>query len=202
MSDKLSIMSKTWGYKYFRPGQEDIIDAVLAGKDVLALLPTGGGKSLCFQLPALLLDGVCIVITPLISLMQDQVERLKSRGVVAEYINSSMGKREIDNRLDNCVYGKVKFLYVSPERLKTDLFLERVRKMVVNLIAVDEAHCISQWGYDFRRAYLDIADLRPIIPKASVIALTATATKQVQIDICEKLGYGYSIMHCRHRYFS
>ncbi len=190
MSDKLSIMSKTWGYKYFRPGQEDIIDAVLAGKDVLALLPTGGGKSLCFQLPALLLDGVCIVITPLISLMQDQVERLKSRGVVAEYINSSMGKREIDNRLDNCVYGKVKFLYVSPERLKTDLFLERVRKMVVNLIAVDEAHCISQWGYDFRRAYLDIADLRPIIPKASVIALTATATKQVQIDICEKLGFG------------
>lgn len=189
MNAKYSILSKYWGYSSFRPDQEEIIDAVLSGKDVLALLPTGGGKSLCFQLPALMNDGLCVVVTPLIALMQDQVEQLTSKGIKAEIINSSMGNREIDNRLDNCVYGDVKFLYLSPERLTTDLFQERVQKMKVNLVAVDEAHCISQWGYDFRRAYLKIAELRVLVPDAPVIALTATATKQVQVDICEKLEF-------------
>lgn len=181
------ILKKYWGYSSFRIPQKEIIDAVLSGKDVLALLPTGGGKSVCFQLPTLILEGVCIVITPLIALMQDQVTQLKSRGISAYAVHSGMSHREIDITLDNCIYGKVKFLYLSPERLLTELFRERFKKMNVCLVAIDEAHCISQWGYDFRPPYLQIAELREINPKVPFIALTASATRMVKVDITEKL---------------
>ena len=183
----LEVLKNYWNFDQFRPLQEDIIQSVLARKDTLALLPTGGGKSICFQVPALAQEGICIVVSPLIALMKDQVYNLKMRGIEAKAIFSGMGKREIDYTLDNCVYGKVKFLYVSPERLKTDIFKERVQKMKVNLIAVDEAHCISQWGYDFRPPYLEIAEIRKLIPDVPVLALTASATEQVQEDIQEKL---------------
>lgn len=162
---------------------------MLKGQDTLALLPTGGGKSICFQVPALLLDGVCLVVTPLIALMKDQVEQLKKRGIDATAIHSGMSRREIDIWLDNCVHGKIKFLYVSPERLQTEIFQERVRLMKLSLLAVDEAHCISQWGYDFRPPYLRIAAVRELKPEVPVIALTATATKEVQDDIVEKLMF-------------
>jgi ATP-dependent DNA helicase RecQ len=183
------ILEKYWGHKEFRPVQEDIINAVLAGKDTLALLPTGGGKSICFQVPALAQEGICIVVSPLIALMKDQVENLTQRGIRAIAVTSAMHKREIDIALDNCVYGKIKFLYVSPERLSTEIFKARVLKMNVNLIAVDEAHCISQWGYDFRPGYLKIAELRELLPKVPVLALTATATREVVKDIQQKLGF-------------
>lgn len=164
--------------------------SVLAGQDTLALLPTGGGKSVCFQVPAMALEGICLVVTPLIALMKDQVENLKRRGLPAVAIYSGMSRREIDIALDNCVYGGIKFLYLSPERLLTDLFQERVKRMKVSLLAVDEAHCISQWGYDFRPPYLQLAELREVLPKAvPVIALTATATEQVKQDIQEKLKF-------------
>ncbi len=189
MNNTLSILTQYWRYTSFRPGQEAIIDAVLDGQDVLALLPTGGGKSICFQVPAMAKDGICIVVTPLIALMQDQVVQLNNRGIKAIAINSSMGKREIDIKLDNCVYGNIKFLYVSPERLKTDIFKERLSKMNVSLLAVDEAHCISQWGYDFRPSYLEIGLIRDIIPTVNLIALTATATEKVRVDIQEKLAF-------------
>lgn len=167
--------------------QEEIIQAVLEGKDVLALLPTGGGKSICFQVPALLQDGLCIVVTPLIALMKDQVEQLKKREIVAVAIHSGMSRYAIDVLLNNCIYGQVKFLYVSPERLQTEIFRERLKQMKISLIAVDEAHCISQWGYDFRPPYLKIAALREVHPHTPVVALTATATRQVRDDIMEKL---------------
>lgn len=183
------ILKQYWGYTTFRPLQEEIIQAVLAGKDVLALLPTGGGKSICFQVPALAKPGICIVVTPLIALMKDQVEQLKKRGIAAAAIFAGMKPQEIDLVLDNCIYGQLKFLYVSPERLKTALFQKRVQKMPVNLLAVDEAHCISQWGYDFRPSYLDIANLQPLIPGVNSIALTATATRAVKQDIQEKLHF-------------
>jgi len=183
----LQVLRQYWGYSSFRPPQAEIIQAVLEGKDVLALLPTGGGKSVCFQVPALMLDGLCLVITPLIALMEDQVRRLKQRGLLALAIHSGMGHREIDIALDNCVYGKIKFLYVSPERLQTEIFQQRLEKMKVALVAVDEAHCISQWGYDFRPPYLKIAELRDVKPGVPFIALTATATVQVREDIREKL---------------
>ncbi len=160
----------------------------MEGKDVLALLPTGGGKSICFQVPGIALDGIAIVVSPLIALMQDQVQQLKSRGIEALSVFSGMSRREIDIALDNCVYGKVKFLYLSPERLKTEIFLERFKKMNVSLVAIDEAHCISQWGYDFRPPYLEIAKLREIKPDVRFLALTATATKIVQDDIVDKAG--------------
>jgi ATP-dependent DNA helicase RecQ len=184
-----SILQRYWKHKDFRPLQEDIINSVLAGKDTLALLPTGGGKSVCFQVPALLREGLCIVITPLIALMKDQVEQLKNKGILAVAIHSGMSRREIDILLDNCVYGQVKFLYVSPERLQTEIFVERVKKMKVGLIAVDEAHCISQWGYDFRPPYLQIPSLRELKPDVPLIALTATATVQVREDIIDKLAF-------------
>ncbi len=187
MKQTLAILKQYWGYEQFRPLQEDIIDAVLAGQDVLALMPTGGGKSICFQVPALVKEGLCIVITPLIALMQDQVEQLKSRGIKAEAIFSGMRKKEIDIKLDNCIYGDVKFLYISPERLETEIFKERVLKMNVSLLAVDEAHCISQWGYDFRPAYLKIAEITKVFPELTIIALTATATPAVVKDIQQKL---------------
>jgi ATP-dependent DNA helicase RecQ len=167
--------------------QEDIINSVLSGKDTLALLPTGGGKSICYQVPAMSKDGLCIVITPLIALMKDQVEGLKRKGIPALAIFSGMTKNEIDITLDNCIYGNFKFLYISPERLHTSLFQERLKKMNVNLIAVDEAHCISQWGYDFRPSYLEISILRELLPNVPFLALTATATKTVKEDICDKL---------------
>jgi len=189
MSTPLFILKKVWGYDQFRPLQQDIVNAVLDGKDVLALLPTGGGKSICFQVPALMKEGVCLVITPLIALMKDQVEQLKKREINAVAIFSGMNSREIDITLDNCIYGGVKFLYVSPERIKTDIFKARVEKMNVNYIVVDEAHCISQWGYDFRPSYLQIAELRKILPNKNIIALTATATGQVKNDIKEKLEF-------------
>ena len=183
------ILKKYWNHDTFRPMQEDIISSVLLGHDTLALLPTGGGKSVCFQVPALAKEGICIVISPLIALMKDQVENLVARGVEAIAITSGMGKREIDIALDNCIYGPIKFLYLSPERLLSDLVRERIKYMNVNLIAVDEAHCISQWGYDFRPPYLHIADLRELHPTVPVLALTATATEEVRIDIQEKLQF-------------
>ncbi len=188
MISPLEILKKNWNYNHFRPLQEEIIHSVLSGKDTLALLPTGGGKSVCFQVPALALEGVCIVISPLIALMKDQVEQLKNRGLKASAIHSGMNYREIDYTLDNFVYGDQKFLYVSPERLHTELFIERVKKMKVALVAVDEAHCVSKWGYDFRPSYLQIAAFREHIKGVPLIALTATATKVVRKDIMEKLG--------------
>jgi ATP-dependent DNA helicase RecQ len=181
------ILQKYWGYTSFRPAQEDIINSVLQGKDTLALLPTGGGKSICFQVPALVKPGICIVVSPLIALMKDQVENLSRRGIKAIAVTSAMHKREIDIALDNCVHGNIKFLYLSPERLESDMVKMRVQRMNVSLIAVDESHCISQWGYDFRPSYLKIASLRELLPKVPVLALTATATKEVVNDIQEKL---------------
>lgn len=183
-------MQRYWGHQAFRPMQEDIIAAVLGKKDTLALLPTGGGKSVCFQVPGLLLEGLCIVISPLIALMKDQVEQLRSRGIHAVAVHSGMRRSEIDILLNNAIYGDIKFLYVSPERIQTELFAARFRQMKVGLIAVDEAHCISQWGYDFRPPYLRIAKLREWVPDVPVIALTASATEQVQIDIADKLNFG------------
>jgi ATP-dependent DNA helicase RecQ len=183
------ILKQYWGYDNFRPLQEEIINSVLQKKDTLALLPTGGGKSICFQVPAMELDGICIVISPLIALMKDQVENLNKRGILAMAIFSGMGKREIDIALDNCVYGPVKFLYLSPERLLTDLVKERIKYMKVNLLAVDEAHCVSQWGYDFRPPYLHIADIRELHPNVPILALTASATDEVRLDIVDKLAF-------------
>ncbi len=181
------ILHKYWGFTSFRPLQKEIIQTVLERKDTLALLPTGGGKSLCFQVPALKMGGLCIVVTPLIALMKDQVENLKRRGISAVAVHSGMSFREIDIALNNCVYGGVKFLYLSPERLKTEIFQVRVHDMNVSLLAIDEAHCISQWGYDFRPAYLEVAKVREYLPNVPIIALTATATPKVQEDIQEKL---------------
>lgn len=187
MSSPVSILKQYWKHSQFRPMQEEIINSVLKNQDTLALLPTGGGKSVCFQVPALIMDGICIVVSPLIALMNDQVDQLRKKGINAIAIHAGMTRREIDIYLDNCIYGKVKFLYVSPERLQTEIFQERAKKMNVCLIAVDEAHCISQWGYDFRPPYLLIASLREFAPEAPIIALTATATRNVQDDIVEKL---------------
>lgn len=189
MEQALSILQQYWQYPGFRPGQEEIIASVLEGRDTLALLPTGGGKSICFQVPALVLDGICIVITPLIALMKDQVEQLRKREIQAVAIHSGLRKAEIDILLDNCIYGQIKFLYVSPERLHTELFVARVKQMKVSLIAVDEAHCISQWGYDFRPSYMRVTGLRELLPQVPVIALTATATPIVRQDIVEKLAF-------------
>lgn len=185
----LEILKQYWGYESFRPLQEDIINSVLLGRDTLALMPTGGGKSICFQVPALQLAGICIVVSPLIALMKDQVQNLRKKGIEAVAIISGMSHREVDIALDNCVYGKVKFLYIAPERLYNDLVLERIRYMKVGLFAIDEAHCISQWGYDFRPAYLELAKLRRIHPNTPFLALTATATPRVVDDIQDKLGF-------------
>lgn len=183
------ILRQYWGYSAFRPLQEDIVNTVLAGHDTLVLMPTGGGKSLCYQVPTLVMEGVCIVVTPLIALMKDQVEQLKRRNIPAAAIFSGMHWREIDATLDNCIYGNTKFLYVSPERLQTEIVIERARKMNICLIAVDEAHCISAWGYDFRPPYLKIADFRTLLPKpVPLIALTASATPEVQADIQARLA--------------
>src|ERR1700744_1527900 len=183
------ILKQYWNHDAFRPMQQEIIQSVLLGHDTLALLPTGGGKSVCFQVPALAKDGLCIVVSPLIALMKDQVENLRAKGIEAVSVVSGMSKREIDIALDDCIYKTVKFLYLSPERLMSELVRERISYMNVNLIAVDEAHCISQWGYDFRPPYLHIADLRELHPDVPVLALTATATAEVQEDIQQKLQF-------------
>lgn len=184
-----SILKKYWGFDTFRPLQQEIIQSVLDGKDTLALLPTGGGKSVCYQIPAMSKPGICIVVSPLIALMRDQVENLQKRGIKAYALYSGMSYREMDSVLGNCIYGDYKFLYVSPERLGSELFLERFKQMPVNGIAVDEAHCISEWGYDFRPSYMDIAKIRPYFPEIPILALTASATKPVQKDIVEKLQF-------------
>jgi ATP-dependent DNA helicase RecQ len=185
------ILQQYWGYATFRDMQEDIVNSVLSGNDTLALLPTGGGKSICFQVPALAMDGICIVVSPLIALMQDQVMQLNRRNIGAKAIHSGLSFKEIDILLDNCVFGKdIKFLYTSPERLLTELFQERVKRMNVSLLAIDEAHCISQWGYDFRPPYLEIAKFREILPKnVPCIALTASATEKVKKDIVKRLNF-------------
>jgi len=184
---EIEVLKQYWGHTAFRPMQLDIIRSVLDGKDTMALLPTGGGKSVCFQVPALVKEGICIVVSPLVALMKDQVENLKAKGINAVAIYAGMGKREIDILLDNCIYGPVKFLYLSPERLLSDLVRTRISYMNVNLFAIDEAHCISQWGYDFRPPYLQLASLRELHPDVPFIALTATATQFVRQDIIEKL---------------
>ncbi len=182
-------LKRVWGYESFRTGQEAIIRAVLDGRDTLALMPTGGGKSITYQLPALMREGLCLVITPLIALMKDQVDRLRRMGISAAAIHSGISYHQIDIMLDNCVYGDVKFLYVAPERLATEAFRLRVERMRINLIAVDEAHCISQWGYDFRPSYLRIAEVREKLPDVPVLALTASATKIVTEDIMKRLRF-------------
>jgi len=189
-SNSLAILKRYWGYDAFRPLQAEIIASVLQGRDTLALMPTGGGKSICFQVPAMMAEGICIVVSPLIALMKDQVEHLRKRNIEAIAIFSGMGKREVDIALDNCIFGKIKFLYLAPERLHSDLVRERIRHMKVSLFAIDEAHCISQWGYDFRPPYLQLAKLRELHPRVPFLALTATATPKVVDDIQEQLQFG------------
>jgi len=182
-------LKKYWGYDSFRSLQEEIILSAMDGVDSLALMPTGGGKSLCFQVPSMCQEGICLVVSPLIALMKDQVYHLREKKIQAEAIYSGMHYKDIDRVLDNCIYGSVKFLYLSPERLSSEIVQERISKMNVNLLAIDEAHCISQWGYDFRPAYLEIALIRPLLPDTPILALTATATKKVVDDIQQKLEF-------------
>jgi ATP-dependent DNA helicase RecQ len=190
LSESLSILKKYWGHDQFRPLQQSIVDAVMKKKDVLALLPTGGGKSVCFQVPAMMMDGLCIVVSPLIALMKDQVENLSKKGINALAIYSGMTFLEVKKTLQNAAFGDYKFLYISPERLETKLFSEFLPALSPCLIAIDEAHCISQWGYDFRPSYLKIAKLREELPGVPVIALTASATLEVQNDICDRMLFG------------
>ncbi|MBO9561904.1 MAG: RecQ family ATP-dependent DNA helicase [Niastella sp.] len=184
-----TILKEYWGYDNFRPFQEDIINSILRGDDTLALLPTGGGKSICFQVPAIALEGLCLVVSPLIALMKDQVENLRRKGITAFAIHAGMNRKEVINALKVATDSNCKFLYVSPERLETSLFKEYLPALDINLIAVDEAHCISQWGYDFRPSYLRIAALRAELPGIPILALTASATPIVQQDICDKLEF-------------
>ncbi|KGI20720.1 RecQ family ATP-dependent DNA helicase [Hoylesella timonensis] len=185
----LSILQQYWGYKDFRGIQREIIESIGQQRDTLGLMPTGGGKSITFQVPALAQPGICLVITPLIALMKDQVQHLKEKGITAAAIFSGMTRREILKTLDNCIFGDIKLLYISPERIGSELFLMKLRRMNVSFITVDEAHCISQWGYDFRPAYLNIADIRKEKPAAPLLALTATATPEVVEDIQQQLGF-------------
>ena len=188
MQTPVEVLRKYWGYDSFRPMQEEIVASALEGRDVLAILPTGGGKSICFQVPSLMKEGIALVVTPLIALMKDQVQNLNSRGIKALCINAGMGRREVELALNNAAYGDFRFLYVSPERIGTPLFRSYLQAMNVSFIVVDEAHCISQWGYDFRPDYLEIGKLREIVD-APVIALTATATPEVAEDIMDRLGF-------------
>ncbi|MEI8005883.1 MAG: ATP-dependent DNA helicase RecQ, partial [Bacteroidota bacterium] len=183
------ILTKHWGFSTFRPLQEDIISSVMKGNDTLALLPTGGGKSLCYQVPALAMEGMCLVISPLIALMKDQVDGLKNKGIAAAAVHSGMHPDEQERVLSNARFGAIKLLYISPERLATERIRELLRKTRISLLAIDEAHCVSQWGYDFRPPYLKIADIRPFIPGVPLLALTATATPKVVKDIQEKLRF-------------
>lgn len=185
--DSKAILKKYWGFTTFRDAQEKIISEVLEKRDVLALMPTGGGKSLCYQIPALQLDGICIVVSPLVALIQNQVENLKQKGIKAIALTGGISFNELNDLLDNCVYGNYKFLYLSPERIQQSLIQERIQQMNICLIAIDEAHCISQWGHDFRPAYLKCAVLRTMLPEKPIIALTATATNKVAEDIIKNL---------------
>ena len=187
--DFKEILRKYWGYQDFRSIQLEIINSIAEGKDTLGLMPTGGGKSITFQVPALAMDGVCLVITPLIALMKDQVANLKKRHIKAAAIYSGLSREQIINTLENCIFGAVKILYVSPERLSSNLFLTKLRHINVSFITVDEAHCITQWGYDFRPSYLKIADIRDMLPGKPILALTATATPDVVDDIQDKLHF-------------
>ena len=185
----LDTLKKYWHYDSFRPMQREAIEAVLSGRDTLVLMPTGGGKSIIYQLPTLVSDGLCIVVTPLIALMKDQVDRLRRMGIPAVAVHSGLSHRQIDIALDNCVYGDIKFLYVAPERLASEMFRLRVNRMNVSLMAIDEAHCISQWGYDFRPSYLRIKELRRLLPNTPILALTASATPRVTEDIMKQLDF-------------
>ncbi len=216
MKHPIEILEHYWKFSEFKPQQEAIIEAVLANEDCIVLLPTGGGKSICFQIPALLKEGICIVVSPLIALMQDQVNNLKEKGIKAMALTSGLNYDDIDRMLDNCIYGNYKFLYLSPERLQQDLVQERIKQMNVNLIAVDEAHCISQWGHDFRPAYRDIKLLRTLHPNVNIIGLTASATSKVIEDIITQLdciapqifktsfhrpNLAYLTLDCEDKYF-
>ena len=189
MEHPINILERYWNFTSFRPFQDDIINAVIAGEDVMALMPTGGGKSLCFQIPALAKEGICIVISPLIALMKNQVQNLTDKGIKAIALTSGISHEQLDILLDNCIYGNYKFLYLSPERLQQELVQDRIKQMNVNLIAVDEAHCISQWGNDFRPAYRNIQVLRQLKPSVNCVALTASATPEVVEDIINELDY-------------
>ena len=189
MNKYQEILKQYWGYDSFRDLQEEIITSIGEGKDTLGLMPTGGGKSITFQVPALAQEGICIVITPLIALMKDQVQNLRKRGIKALAVYSGMTRQEILTALENCIFGDYKFLYISPERLDTDIFRTKLRSMKVSMITVDESHCISQWGYDFRPAYLKIAEIRELLPEVPVLALTATATPEVVTDIQARLKF-------------
>ena len=216
MKHPIELLEHYWKFSAFKPLQEEIIEAVLANEDCIALLPTGGGKSICFQIPALIKDGICIVVSPLIALMQDQVNTLKEKGIKAMALTSGVTYADIDRMLDNCIFGNYKFLYISPERLQQDLVQERIKQMNVNLIAVDEAHCISQWGHDFRPAYRTIKVLRTLHPNVNVICLTASATRKVVEDIYTQLdciapkvfktsfqrpNLAYLTLDCNDKYF-
>ena len=185
--EALKILEKYWGFLEFRPQQLEVIESILKGKDTLTLFPTGGGKSICFQVPALIKDGICVVVSPLISLMEDQVNSLQQKNIKAMAITGGISYADLDRNLDNCIFGNYKFLYLSPERLQQEIVRERLKQMNVSLIAVDEAHCISQWGHDFRPAYRNIASLREILPETVIAAFTATATREVVKDIAEQL---------------
>jgi ATP-dependent DNA helicase RecQ len=189
MTDYLSILRQYWGYDSFRGIQQDIIESIGSGKDTLGLMPTGGGKSVTFQVPALAMDGMCLVITPLIALMKDQVRHLREQNIRALTIYAGMTRSEINQIFDNAIFGDYKFLYVSPERLKTEMFRQRLKQMHISMIVVDESHCISQWGYDFRPSYLHIAEIRDYMPEVPILALTATATPEVVTDIQKQLHF-------------
>lgn len=190
MEQAIQILQHYWGYEDFRPEQKKIVAHLIKGDSAFALLPTGGGKSICFQVPALCKEGICVVVSPLVALMRDQVTQLRKRKIQADFIYSGMSGKQIDTLLDNCIYGNVKFLYISPERLQGVLMMSRLEKMNINLIAIDEAHCVSQWGHDFRPSYQKINTLIQMHPKVPVVALTGTATKKVVQDILESLGKG------------
>ncbi|AVR46461.1 RecQ family ATP-dependent DNA helicase [Christiangramia fulva] len=193
--EALKILEKYWGFQEFRSQQGEVIESILSQKDTLTLFPTGGGKSLCFQIPSLIQDGICLVISPLVSLMEDQVNALAQKNIKAMAITGGISFDDLDRMLDNCIYGNYKFLYLSPERLQQEIVRERIKQMQVNLIAVDEAHCISQWGHDFRPAYRNIAELRELLPESPVAAFTATATKEVVKDICNQLKLKDAAIH-------
>ena len=181
------ILFKYWNYPSFKTPQEEIISSVLEGKDTLAILPTGGGKSICYQVPAIIFDGLTLVISPLIALMKDQVQNLQSKGISTAYITNEIDQNTIGKILDDCQNNKIKLLYVSPERLQSRIFVERLKQINISLLAVDEAHCVSEWGHDFRPAYHRISRLKTILPKVPILALTATATEKIQQEIVEKL---------------
>ncbi len=187
MFEAVHILKKFWGYDSFRNPQDEIIESVVQGNDTLALLPTGGGKSICFQIPALMTDGICLVVSPLIALIEDQINQLKDRNIKALSISGNLSTEEISNLLDNSLYGNYKFLYIAPERLKNEWILSRIIQLPINLVAIDEAHCISQWGHDFRPAYLEMGKLKEWLPSVPFIALTASANNRVQQDIISSL---------------